>query len=106
MQRFLADLAELVTQRRVAVLVVMSILTALALAGIPRLQTESSPENLIISNGSGHALALAEIRIDHLVGGADSLRHEVARGLRRLFEALVIGIGSGATSLSLQTLSS
>lgn len=51
MQRFLADLAEVVTQRRVAVLVVMSILTALSLAGIPRLRTESSPENLIISFG-------------------------------------------------------
>jgi hypothetical protein len=51
MQRFLADLADVVTQRRVAVLVVMSILTVLSLAGIPRLRTESSPENLIISFG-------------------------------------------------------
>jgi len=51
LQRFLAELATFVTRHRVAVLVVMTILTAIAGAGIPRLQTESSPENLIISFG-------------------------------------------------------
>ncbi len=49
--KLLADFADFVTRQRVAVLIVMAILTLVALAGVPRLETESSPENLIISFG-------------------------------------------------------
>ena len=49
--KFLADFADFVTRQRVAVLIVMGLLTLGALAGVPRLETESSPENLIISFG-------------------------------------------------------
>ncbi|MFO0708675.1 MAG: efflux RND transporter permease subunit [Sandaracinus sp.] len=49
--QYLADLADFVTKRRLAVLSVMAVLTLVSLAGIPRLEIESSPENFIISFG-------------------------------------------------------
>jgi predicted RND superfamily exporter protein len=49
LERFLAALADLVTRHRRAVLVAVALVTAVCAAALPRLQTESSPENLLIS---------------------------------------------------------
>lgn len=46
-----ARIAEFVTQRRALVLGAIAALTLLAVAGVPRLHIESSPENMVISFG-------------------------------------------------------
>lgn len=51
LDRFLAALSIFVTQRRVLVLSVIAVLTVICAAALPRLRTESSPENFVISFG-------------------------------------------------------
>ncbi len=61
LDRFLAALAQFVTHHRRAVLVTGALLTALCGAALPWLETESSPENLLISFG-GYAERVERFR--------------------------------------------
>jgi hydrophobe/amphiphile efflux-3 (HAE3) family protein len=61
LDRFLAAFADFVTTNRRAVLIVVALLAVVCGAALPRLQTESSPENLIISFG-GYAEQVERFR--------------------------------------------